>query len=255
MTYAQLLRVRNALTIYWIVIGVLFVLFMIVGRLSMARAGTPDSADVPLSALIIGAGLCTIIFATLIGISLNRENEGVEMVWTKPIDRAALAARYVALDLAAIVVAFGSVFLAIVVGMFGHGHKMTLVFDEQWVPMLLLCFGIAFMWYGLLQALTSWQLGRGGMMIGLSWAAAAIILPLFSVLTLGVPLLHEIAMVLNLLNPLAYLSSGNANIHVGVSTPGPSLVPTDIWARVAMTWGLGVAGNIVAITAWKRLEV
>jgi hypothetical protein len=254
MYYIELLRLRKSFIIYGGILGALFLLSMITTHWPGAVVNKGDSGTIPLSVLLSIVGFCAIIFATAIGTSLNRENDGVEMVWTKPIARERLAVMYIALDLAAIIVAF-LVPLALAVLIFASfGLTKIIQPDDKWISVLILTFGIAFMWYGLLQGLTSWQSGRGGIMVAISWAAAAVVLPLLMAATARSPGLHEVIMVLNLLNPLAYLSS-SAHVQIGVDAGAPTLIPHDVWARVAMTWGFGILGSLAAIVGWKRLEV
>jgi len=186
---------------------------------------------------------------------LNKENDGVEMVWTKPVARERLAAAYIAADLVAIAASYVIALALALLLIASLGQLGAIQPDEKWIQTLLLTFGIAFMWYGMLQALTSWQIGRGGISIGLSWALFSFVLPAVIILTMRTPGLHEIVLALSLLNPLAYLSSSSSHIHIGISAGGQTYVPNDVWVRISMTWGLGVLGSLIAITGWKRLEV
>src|ERR1700686_4944976 len=86
------------------------------------------------------------------------------------------------------------------------------------------------------------------------WAAAGVVLALLMAATARSAGLHEVIMVLNLLNPLAYLSS-SAHVQIGVDAGAPTLIPHDVWTRAAMTWGFGLFGSLAAIVGWKRLEV
>ena len=254
MTYVQLLRLRKALTIYSVVVVVVFLLILIPTHWHGAHVNNDTSGSIPLSIVFL-VGFCAIIFATASGTSLNRENDGVEMVWTKPIARGQLALRYIGLDLAAIAVAFIVAFILAVIGLASFGLAGSIRADDTWLPTLLLYFGVAFMWYGFLQALTSWQTGRGGMLVGLSWAAFALVLPAFLGLTTHVAGLHEVAMALYVLDPLGYLGSSGGHVQIGISTSAASPIPHDIWLRIAMTWGFGILGSLTAIVGWKRLEV
>jgi len=248
------LRLRKALTIYAGVVGAVFFLILIPTHWPNATVHNDTNGSVPLSILLL-VGFCAIIFGTAVSTSLNRENDGVEMVWTKPIARDRLAMRYIALDLAAIAVAFVVALVLAVLVFASFGMLGAIRADEGWFSTALLIFGVAFMWYGILQALTSWQTGRGAIVIGLSWATFAIVLPAFLALTAHIPGLHEIAVALNFLNPLSYLSTNNGTIHIGLSTGGSSLIPHDTWLRVAITWAFGLLGSVAAIAGWKRLEV
>jgi len=254
MTYVQLQRLRKALTVYAVVVVVVFLLILIPTHWPGADVHN-DAGTIPLSILLAIIGFCSILFATVIATSLNKENDGVEMVWTKPVARERLAAAYIALDLAAIAAAYVIALALALVLIASFGQLGAIKPDEKWLPTLLLTFGIAFMWYGMLQALTSWQVGRGGMIIGLSWALFSFVLPAVIILTMRTPGLHEIVLALSLLNPLAYLTSSSAHIHIGISARGPTYIPSDVWVRIALTWGFGVLGSLIAIAGWKRLEV
>ena len=256
MIYVQLLRLRKSFVIFGIIIGTLLLLGIVTSHWPGAEIDTGSGPHkIPLSGLLFFAAYCGIAFATAIGTSLNRENDGVEMVWTKPISRERLALLYLLCDLAAIVVATALALAAVLIGMASVGFLKYLFVDAGSLKVAALGLGVAFMWYGMLQALTSWQVGRGGMIIGLSWALFSFVLPAVIILTMRTPGLHEIVLALSLLNPLAYLTSSSAHIHIGISARGPTYIPSDVWVRIALTWGFGVLGSLIAIAGWKRLEV
>src|SRR6202162_5566785 len=257
MAYIELMRLRKALLIYAAVVVAVFLLILIPSHWPGAVIHTDSAVSIPLSVLLPIVGFCAIIFATAIGTSLNRENDGVEMVWTKPVSRERLALTYIGLDLAAIVLAYVLAFALALIILASFGLLKFIHADAAWFPILMVTLGVAFMWYGLLQSLTSWQAGgRGGIIIGLSWAACAFLLPALTAATIRSPGLHQFILVLNFLNPLAYISaSGSSHVHVGVSVGGPTPIPHDVWARVAITWGFSLLGSLAAIVGWKRLEV
>src|SRR4029077_2513671 len=106
MAYVEMLRLRKALAIYAIVVVAVFLLILIPSHWPGAVVHGDTAVSIPLSVLLPIVGFCAIIFATTISTSLNRENDGVEMVWTKPVSRERLALTYIAFDLAAIVLAY-----------------------------------------------------------------------------------------------------------------------------------------------------
>jgi hypothetical protein len=200
-----------------------------------------------------------IIFGTVCGRSLNQDNGNVEMVWTKPIARERLAVAYMLLDITAIVAAYlwGLVLIVIIIASIGALQYVSV--DASSVPTALLGLGAALMWNGELQALTAGRIGGGGLMVGLSWAAFAWLLPICTALSaLWGPAVHSFFVALNYLNPLSYLATSNGgHVHIGEGTSGvqQSFIPLSDWTRAAITWALGLAGWAVAIFAWKRLEV
>jgi hypothetical protein len=254
MTYVQLLRIRKSFVIFGIIIGTLLLLGIVTSHWPGAEIDTGSGPHkIPLSGLLFFSAYCGIAFATAIGTSLNRENDGVEMVWTKPISRERLAFLYVLCDVAAIVVATALALAAVFIGMASVGFLKYLYVDPNALKVATLGLGVAFMWYGMLQALSFWQKGgRGGMMIGISWGAAFILMA-FAAGTRGNPALHGLFTFINIFNPLAYFGGYGVSSH---SSSGQilSLVPIDTWARAALTVGFGVVFSAIAILGWKRVE-
>jgi hypothetical protein len=193
----------------------------------------------------------------VIGTSLNKENDGVEMVWTKPIERGLLAVRYIALDFGAILAAYAVAVVLCLLALGSFGLLKYLVVDDRTLPTLIIGLGVAIMWYGLMQALSSWQRGgRGGMIIGLSWAAAFVLASLAEATAGGgLPLLHSLVIALDVVNPLAYFSSyalSGYGAHVSPVLP-QALAGTTM--RELATWSIGIVCCAAAVAGWKRLEV
>jgi len=267
VTYVQFLRLRKALTIYGIVVGSIFLFGLIVGHWPNARfdfghglhhALTETSSipkSIPMSGVLFLAAWCAIIFATVLSTSLNKENDGVEMVWTKPIARERLAVQYIGLDLSAILVAFACPAVLCIIAIASVGGLEYLRFDARTWQTLIIGLGTAFMWYGLVQALTSWQRGRGGMAVGLSWAAAFLVLS-FAEATHFVPgPLHQILLAADVLNPLAYFSSYSLSGYGAHASPVLPQVFAGTEMRSILTWSIGFLGCAGAVGGWKRLEV
>ena len=258
MYYVQLLRVRRAFTWYAAALAAATLLILVTTH-SAHHKNLSSLTMLPLSGLILGASLTAIIFAAICGTSLNQENDGVEMVWAKPMSRERLAFEYMLVDLVAIIVAFAYGFLLIVLILASFGVAGAITVDPSAPASLFLGLGIAMMWNGELQALTSWQVGRGGLMIGLSWAFFAWLLPMCTLLAMyWNPTVHAVLVGVSYLDPLTYLPIGNgSHIHItaGGNEGANSIMPLGLWARAAITWTLGLAGWAAATFAWKRLEV
>lgn len=263
MNYAQVLRLRKALTIYGIVIGALFVLMFLIshtpGGATFDDNGSPHTmaeiTSVPLSLLFFIAAWCAIIFATIVSTSLNKEYDGVEMVWTKPIERGRLALEYVLLDFAAIVVAFVSAAVLCVLCVASLGLLTRIAVDDRTIPTLVIGLGAAFMWYGLLEGITAPMRGRGGTIMGVSWAAALVLTALATATQAGGgSAIHTILIGLNIFNPLAYFSSYSLSGYGAHDSPVLPQVLAGTEMRMTMTWAIGMIGCAVAITGWKRLE-
>jgi len=263
MSYVQFLRLRKALTIYGIVVGGLFLIGLTVGHspdavfeLSDGSYHTTQSmTSIPMSGLLFFAAWCAIVFATVVSTSLNKEYDGVEMVWTKPIARERLAVFYILLDFAAIIISFLFAAALSVLAIASIGASKYLTVDSRTVPTLVIGLGAAFMWYGLVQGLTAGQRGRGSMVIGISWGAAFLLI-LLAEATSGIsPPIHLLSTIINIFNPLAYFSSYSLSNYGAHSSPvlPQALAGTEM--RSVLTWTIGILGCAAAIAGWKRLEV
>jgi len=110
MHYVESLRATRALFIGGIilaaVLGINLVIFLS-GGVTMPDRGWVD--QVP-SIVIWGAGaVCASIFASFLGLSLARENDGhLPVAWTKPASKAAHAAVKIGVDVAAIMLFFAA---------------------------------------------------------------------------------------------------------------------------------------------------
>jgi hypothetical protein len=206
---------------------------------------------VPLGILFGVSSLVAILFATIVGTSLNKENCLGGFAFTKPISRERLALTYFAVDAGGMIAAFlmqliiSFVALAIV-GILGR------VFVDSTAPyILVLGLGVAVMWYGMLQAITSGLRFGGGMFIGIGWGVCFFLLALHGVTALG-PAFHALITGLNFLNPLAYFTSFGITGE-NVTTTSLNVISDPF--RVIIPWTIGIVGCAIAIFSWKRVEV
>jgi hypothetical protein len=258
MAYVELLRLRKALMWYGGVFVVSFIVFFLAIHAPGAdvSSGKGDQGAIPLGIIIAGLAWCPMVLGTVLGVSLNRENEGVEMVWTKPIARERLALSYILVDLGAIAVAYFisiAFVLLVLATLAAMGHVHSLTVDESVVRNFVLGMGISFMYYALLQAATSWNPGRAGLVVGLSWALFFFLI-ILSQVPLG-PVLHSLAVLLNYLNPLAYLSSVHSSGGMATDIQIRSINQLDYTTRLLLVWSIGIIAAAGAIFGWKRMEV
>jgi len=260
VSYVQFLRLRKALFIYFPIIGGLFLCGVLLPHVPGTTLDFGDgpghgkTPSIPLSFVFFIAAWCAIIFATVVSTSLNKEYDGVEMVWTKPISRERLALRYIALDLVAIVVAFASVAALYLLAVLLLGLGKYLAVDARTVPTLVIGLGTAVMWYGLVQGLTAWLRGRGAIVIGISWAVAFVLLSFAEATRYAAPEVHAFFMGLDVLNPLAYYSSYSLSGYGAHASPVLPQFLAGTEMRSLMTWTIGALGCISAVVGWKRLE-
>lgn len=250
MEYVEFRRARKSLTIFaFVAVGLLILVFVGNAIWSVGHGGVTH-VRVSLGSIFGIAGYCAIVCATALSTSLSKENDGVDFVFTKPISREHLALRYMAIDAGAILIAFvGACVVAFgtlaALGLLGH---LTSDGQPYWIGALGL--GIAFMWYGLLQAATASFTGNKGMLVGGIFAIFGVFGGLSSV-SFGGPAAHAVLHVLNVFNPLAF--SFALVETLGFTTVG-SVIDLPIAPCVAVASAFGALGCVIAIQLWKRVE-
>jgi hypothetical protein len=278
MGFVEFLRVRKAFTIFAIVLalgagfttgsveyglhqGLHTVRLQEAHRLhermaeSSARDSGPTSlADlkftIPLAWITGVAVFSVMIFTTIVSTSLNKENGRGGFAFTKPISRDRLAIAYMAIDAAAVAIAYLYTIAVILVCLGVLGIAGKIVADSAWLEVAASGLGAAFMWYGILQAATALRASPGGLFAGLSWPVFIVALALYQVAFFG-PIFHAAIAVVDFFNPLAYFGlSGNDD-----SASSFSLFGFSAEACIAITWSIAVAACAVAIFEWKRVEV
>lgn len=172
-------------------------------------------------------------------------------MFTKPISRERLALQYMAIDAAGILSAFalacGAIFGAVAaLGFMGRIYGDT---QALWIGGLGL--GIAFMWYGIMQAVTASYRGKGGALVGWSWAVFGVLGFAQSATYLG-PIVGAGVRVINLFNPIAYFSG---LVSSGRTASAQSVLGLALEPRVAIAWCIALVGCALAIRIWKRVEI
>jgi len=256
MAYVEFLRMRRALTVYAIVLAVLTVLLvtsLAVGHVHLDASDLRHMKNgIPLRFVFAVAAFAALFFGTLVASCLNRERDTLALSWTRPISRERMAAVAILIDLGAIVAAFlitlGFVFVPLVT----TGAVAFLHTDGYELDVVIHVFAIALMWYGLLQAGTSWYRGHAGIVKGLSWALFLFLTVDQKSALLG-PLVRDLGVGLNYLNPLAYLSSYET--VRGGTVVATALLPLSEAARTSLAYTIGLATCAIAVVAWSRAEV
>jgi hypothetical protein len=206
---------------------------------------------IPLGLLFGIAAYATIILATILGTSLNSENGRGGFAFTKPISRERLALTYFAVDAAAGVAIFALALILCAIALAAFGVLDRVFLDSGAIAVAAAGTGAALMWYGLLQALTSWNRLKGGLITGITWATFLIVLPLYEVTQLG-PIFHTMLAGINYLNPLAYYTACSLD---GQTVAVLSQLGFGTGQVIAFTWTLGIAGLAIATYGWKQVEV
>ena len=187
------------------------------------------------------------IFATIIGASLSRENDGhLELVWTKPASRESSAMTMFAIDIAGILVSGVLVAaLALMIISLMVGFPLLTYTPQTGIELLLsLLFPIA--WYAMAQGLTA-SLRRGGLISGMMWVGALMVPFLLGLLHNDI--VRLVLRTIDTINPLAYFIDFNA-AGSGGATLLPATHTTDFLALCAIIIIAGAA----SLMQWRRLE-
>ena len=242
MFYVESLRVARSSLIcaYWLLAALAINLF--IWNSGHAKIDQP----MHFSYVVVWAfaGIVTSIYASIIGCSLARENDGhLAVAWTKPFSRTAHGLAKIAVDLIAIAFVFVLTCAVVFVYLAAIGVIRDLVVTpDTWS--LLLRFSVApVAFYGLGQALTSTLARQAGTVIGFTWVGL-IALIVLSMVGLPAPF-HAIVDVLDYANPLVYIAF-NIDKNGAVITYGSA-------GAVALAL-IAVIGNATAIYRWQRLE-
>jgi hypothetical protein len=200
------------------------------------------------------AAMITIFFSNALATSLARYNGNLHFAFTKPISRQQSALRTFAIDLAALFVGFLIALFFVFVPFAVVGLLGRLTFGPTSLAPLAIGLGIAFMWYGMVQAVTARMRGAAGLVLGLSWGVFAVMQGLQN---LSSDLVPEIVVrsihLLNILNPFIYLSDifGTVGGHL---TNDDTLAP-HYFQSLAIVWIVALVALALAVVQRNRMEV
>jgi len=254
MELVEFWRARRAFVWYVAIVAAFVVMIFALSGHANFNLDVNDTAVVaprviPLSIPLSIAMFLTAMLASWLGQALNRENATVELSWTRPIPRSILALRFIAIDLVTLALAFVVALAAVWTIAVTVGHVAVMV-DSRTGVATLLGTGVDAMWYALVLVLSSGVRGRGGAIAGMLWPVSLI---LIGVAQTHGGIFHDIALVLNVINPFAYLGSIS---RVGADgAPVPLVWPLDAGLRGAIVWLLAAAFCAAAVTIWKRREI
>jgi hypothetical protein len=249
MAYVEFLRIRKALAWH---VGILALLTLLIitfaGQTTIDVNGSQRLASgmaVPIS-ILAGIGMFyAAIFGSSAGTSLNRESMTREISWTKPISRTLLALQFVVIDVAGVAIAFAAAMLAVAIAFWRAGFTFTS--DSELFAHLALGLGAGVMWYALVLVLTFW-FGSGARAVGgILWPVAFLLLGINAV----PGFFGAVAHVLNVINPLAYLSG----LHfTSASSVDQSIVQATLEVRALEVWVFAALFCAIAVTLWPRKE-
>jgi len=244
--YVEILRARRALTWYT---GLLIAGLVIEAISFYAGHGhNQNNGTLEFANLAGAASFAALIIATLLAPGLSAEaSHTAALIWTRPAPRDAIAARFVGVDVTAILIAYVIMLVAMIVGIAVVGGLPVLTFDPPLILReVMLGLGGTMMWYAAISVAASRLPGRAPLLAGLSWGVFPILISLLFAPWL--PLwLHDIVYALNFLNPLAWMG--------GTTPHGSSFIfPFSFWPRVLGTWLIAIAMLVASVRLWSTRE-
>ena len=125
-----------------------------------------SAQGLPLTWLFGISAYATCIMTTMIAGTLNRDREHLAYIWTRPLRRERVAFEYMLVDLATILAAFALVALTAVAvtNVFPGTH--VVVDPDAWRS-LVSYVALPLMWYGIIEAATSWNALKAGAAAGI----------------------------------------------------------------------------------------
>ena len=243
MEYVEILRARRILTWY----TGLIVAGLIIEAISYyaGHGHNEQSGNQSFHMLAAGAGVAALIIATLVAPGLSAEAANTTaLIWTRPAPRDAIAARFIAIDVAAILIGYAVTLVAMIIGVAIVGGLPVLTFDPAAIlRSVCLATGGALMWYAVISVTAARLPGRGPLIAGLAWGVFPVLAGLAHAHNFPV-WLHDLIYVLDFLNPMAWL---------GGTTPqgSSSIIPLSIWGRALGETLIAVVLAVASVRLWS----
>jgi hypothetical protein len=195
--------------------------------------------------------LVGVIIATCLGAPLARENERLEVAWTKPVDRTLYALQLFGVDAVGIIASLVMmvIFSIIVMSLFQFPH-LTLTGDGAWKIALSIVASVA--WYAMYVAITSWMKRGVGAALGISWAVGLIV-PGLALLNLNFnavgQMFHWVFATIAAIDPLAYL-----HLAFGGGGRALGLAALDEPVKLVILVALALVYFVAGLIEWRRVE-
>jgi hypothetical protein len=243
MYYKEYLRARGAFITTTIVLAALLV-FSLVGMAFVPHetyVGTPLWPAALAVASLVGA-----ILATCLGCTLSQENDHLELAATKPTSRVRYATTVMAIDMAAILLSVLVAFVFIVIHYaIGHGiYHFNAGPDAVGNMFRFLLFPLA--WYALIAAFSAGLRSKAGIVQGLIWPVAIVLVALRE--APFQPIWHNLFVAINSVNPLILVSyHDRGDVVIVGTTLNVTIAAVTLAALVVVGW-------FAATVQWRRVE-
>jgi hypothetical protein len=208
---------------------------------------------IPFVILVTIAAALAAIFGSAAAASLSGQNRHLHFDLTRPASRRRLALTTFGMDglgiAASLVVALALLLVPFAI----LGALDRLDFSSESFFVVAFGLGIAYMWYGLLQAVTVRMRGGGGAAVGISWAVFVTLSALHNLPAsfVGAPVVWIIH-ALNIFNPIVYLGKLFAPGYGpnGVTGPAPGSIE-----NLITVWIIALVALAIAVVQRERMEV
>lgn len=242
MFYVETLRVVKGFLVCALWLGVALTVNLIISQ--SGHVHVDKTVRFSLVVVWAFAGIVASIFASILGCSLAKENDGhLAVAWTKPFSRTAHALAKIAVDLGGIASVFALTCAVVFVYLSSIGAMREMVVTPDTWSQLVRFFIAPAAFFGLSQALTSTLARQAGAVIGFTWVGL-IGLIILSMVNLPA-VFHAIVDFLNYANPLVY---------VAFDVDKNGMVVTYGTAGAVALALIAVIGNATAIYRWQRSE-
>ncbi|HEX3551483.1 MAG TPA: hypothetical protein VHT53_13950 [Candidatus Elarobacter sp.] len=246
MQYVEILRARRVLFWYTALLLGLLVIFAI----SLANGHTEiPRAQIPLNTILLSCAVGGYGIATAVSTGLLCEAATVPITWTRPVPRALIAWRFVAVDLVAIALGY-AVMLAFVFACLALVKVLHSVAITPAYPMALaLGFATAAMWYALIVLATARLSGHGARVAGLSWL---VFIAVGAVWAAPVPApIHLVLTALNYLDPLSYIDG--VTVSSGAARADHPIV-LNLISRLLLATLISAGALVAGVRLWSTRE-
>jgi hypothetical protein len=267
MEYVEILRARRHLIWFTAILGASFLLTLITALTGHLHSGGE------LTALVIPVqyleGICffgALIIASFVAPGLHAEHTTLALTWTRPTPRATIAWRFIAVDLAAMLIGALVVGVVILLQLLVAGIARDISFNVgDFVVTLVEATGAALMWYAVVMVVSVRIPERAGMVAGLSWIVFSAV-GVFANLPFFWPIVHDLLVVLNLFNPLAYFGGGGgggATVSLHSSSGAMAPMPTPQYgelitapiAKIIVSYVIAGAALAATVRLWSTREI
>ena len=209
-----------------------------------------NDRHITIDPFLVLAGFIAAIFASVIGGSLSKENDGhLELAWTKPVSRQVYAFTLFAIDAIGILTAGALMLLFIAATAAIYFGVPTFTVNTQTLGNLAMAALFPLAWYALGQACSA-SVKRCGLIIGMLWVAGFAAIALEGI---DNAVLRAVLRTINTVNPIAFYATENGR-PTTLNGGSVNLFPaTQTFDVIGLSLILIVA-IVASLVQWRRLE-